>query len=203
MKKIITLLMLSLSATLLASVQDLTKEEYLGLLKENEATFLEIRPGMKTEFFETYSIYTEDDKTDICEVRAEEVVMATSPTHYLVYYKEEMMRDCDMYSKGTTRERLSWRKVHTVEAEDNFITKHLTQYKIQQIDDELVRIIGKVKYQGSTVEQPYAKIRNLKKSQFSSIQFFDDSESKYVQYWIEEVDPTSIDIRNLLNAIHY
>lgn len=203
MKKLITLLMLSMSATIFASVQDLTKEEYLGLLKENEETFLEVRPGMKTEFFESYSISTEDDKAHFCEVRAEEVVMATSPSHYLVYYKEEMMKNCAFLIKGTTRERLSWRKIHTVEAEDKFITNNLTQYKIQQIDDELVRIIGKVKYPDSTVELPYAKIKNLKKSQVSSIQFFDDSESKYVQYWIEEVDPSSIDIRNLLNGSPY
>jgi len=198
MKKLITLLMLSMSATLLASVQDLTKEEYLEILKENEATYLEVLPGMKTEYFESFSIYTDNVKTDVCDVRSEEVIMANSPTHYLVYYKEEIMRDCDFYTKGTIRERLSWRKIWTVKDEDNFITKYLTQYKIQRIDDELVRIIGKVKYQNSTIEQPYAKIRNVKQSQFASVQYFDDSDSKYVQYLIEEVDPSKIDIRELI-----
>ena len=192
--------MLTMSATILASVQDLTKEEYLDILKENKATFLEVRPGMRTEFFKSFNIYANDIKADTCEVKGEAIIMATSSTHYLVYYTEEIRHECEFYDKGQIREGLSWRKIHTVEDEDTFITNNLTQYTIQRINNKLVRIIGKIKYPDSA-EMPFVKIISLKESQFTSVLFFDDSDSNYSQYWNDEGDPSSIDIRKLLNVV--
>jgi len=199
MKHLITILMLIMSATVLASVQDISKEEYLKLLKQNETTFSEVRPGMRTEFYETFNIYTDDIKTDTCEVNGEAVIVATSSTHYLVYFKEEIKRECEFHDKGKIIERLNWRKIHTIEDEDNFIN-NLTQYKIQRIDNELVRMIGKIKYPDSSDEMPFSKIIDLKKSQFTSVLLFSDSETKYIKYWNDEVDPSSIDIRKFLNV---
>lgn len=198
MKNFISAAIISLTFSVHAGAESISKEKYKELMLENQIAYETVEVGMSYVGTGVSSVVTDENGNDFpCRQAVESIVIQVYGTQYLTHEKVKSLNNCgNSQTEGEVEEYLQWNKLYSVLDHLTLLEEkfELTSFTLKET---FVELRGQTKGNENFESRKFKRVTNIKESQFINIKSYSDGMFSWNQFYTRKVDPSAINLTGL------